>query len=811
MVAPQQYGPLCHEHGIRGYGNPVYGVVIVGIAPGQDEITRTKRPFTGASGKLLDALLAGAGWHRDKIYTTNTICWCNNSPTTEQIQECGPRFKRELREIHPRLIITAGAIAYQTITGHKRPKGSRGSVLWNDYWQCYVLDTHHPSYALQAQSMDAVQDILRDLSKIGRVLTWPQDSLVASIKYQTITSLEEARDILSRLPTDRPVTLDIETSNSDPENIDAYTDQLVSFAIAYNNVPRTANNETCYVFPGSIFPVCVRDGTHARGACMQTCGLPRQVLNWPLDVRWTFQAGQYDVHGLYVYFGARLPFRDDTMLMSVCIDERPGYHGLKANAREWLGAGWYEEKVKPFYKGKMHLLDPVTINEYNAKDAVYTLRLIDVFRPKMQAEDTEQVYKNILVPAINTFIDMQIRGINIDHRALEALAYESWFPRYLETEEALRKQAHEIGWPNENINLHSNPQLAKLLYKILSIPVIKHTVKGNPSVDKETLDQINHPFASDLRALRMLVKMIDYVRAILKHTKYDGLLHPSAFVSTTRTRRTSYTDPAMQTIPKDYTVGADYARLREVIIPHNSTTHELIEADYNQIEVWLAWAFSKDPALLEHLQTGDVHSATAEGAFNTKRELWSELEWAEKRQNAKKIRFGIQYGEGAKKLATPPPIGIGCSVAEASTFISQYKRTYPVYDKWMRDIQHEALTKGYLRAPDGSVMRFPVIMDHRELRQAINFPIQCTASMYNLTSMIELAPLLREFNSYLLLNIHDCLVVESDRRYQCEVIALMKRVMEKPRFEGFPSVKVDVKVGDNLGKMVKWVWHSEID
>ena len=63
----------------------------------------------------------------------------------------------------------------------------------------------------------------------------------------------------------------------------------------------------------------------------------------------------------------------------------------------------------------------------------------------------------------------------------------------------------------------------------------------------------------------------------------------------------------------------------------------------------MAWAWSKDPILLEHLQSGDVHSATAELAFNTKRDLWPADEWQVKRQNAKKIRFGLQYGEGAEK------------------------------------------------------------------------------------------------------------------------------------------------------------------
>jgi DNA polymerase I-like protein with 3'-5' exonuclease and polymerase domains len=92
-----------------------------------------------------------------------------------------------------------------------------------------------------------------------------------------------------------------------------------------------------------------------------------------------------------------------------------------------------------------------------------------------------------------------------------------------------------------------------------------------------------------------------------------------------------------------------------------------------------------------------------------------------------------------------------------------------------------------------------VVLDHKALRQAINFPIQANASDYCLLSMIELAPLLRRYNSHVILMVHDALVVESDRRYRSEVTALIQEVMQKPRFDGYPSIRVDVKVGDNLG------------
>lgn len=798
---PLVHGPVCHSHGVRGYGDPGFGVVLVGIAPGRDEATRTQKPFTGPSGDLLDKLLSFAGWSRNKVYTTNVLCWLKDAPTADDIQECWPRLSREVEGCKPKLIVTAGAIPNETLMGAKRRKGSRGSVVWAPRWNAYVLDTHHPAFCLHAKSMSAAQDLIRDLSKIPAILDWPVGGIGTVVNYTVVESLAQGQEILDNLPRNTPVALDIETSSSDVEVIDAYANSLLCFSISWDGAD---GREHTVVFPRGTLPTCVRDGTHASGRCV-SCELPKQVLRWPLDVHWLFQAGQYDINGIYTYFGTRLPLCDDTMLMSACTDERPGYHSLKNNAREWLGAGWWEEGVKSFYKGKMNQLSDETVNAYNAKDAAYTKRLVPVFTKKMADDGTEGLYRNILVPAIDTFISMQIRGINVDQTVLKGLAFE-WFPRYLQMYKTLQAEANEIGWPTDDINLNSSMQLAKFLYQILGVEITKKTKTGRPSVDKETLDRMDHPFAAKIRAYRTLDTMVEYVLSVYSHLKYDGLLHPSAFVTTTRTGRTSYRDPAMQTLPKDYTVGADYAKLRNIIIAHDPATHEIMSFDFQQIEVWMAWAWSHDPVLLSHLESGDVHSATAELAFSTKRELWTPEEWDVKRQGAKRVRFGLQYGEGAEKLSSPPPIGLGTSVWEARKFVNNYWASYPTYRTWYDGIQREALTKGFLRLPSGRVMRFPVILDHKELRQAVNFPIQGTSSEYNLMAMIEAAPLLRQYNSWIILNIHDDLTVESDRRYRREVYELMKRVMEKPRFPGFPSIRVDAKVGDSLGQVKKLVY-----
>ena len=159
-----------------------------------------------------------------------------------------------------------------------------------------------------------------------------------------------------RVAENRPVAIDIETSNPDIELIDAYNDQLLCLAISYID---NAGLERTWVFPREVFPDCIRSGQHVRGwrsnnACLDpNCKLPRYILSWPMNVQWTFQAGQYDIGGIHNYFGTMLPLVHDTMLMSVCTDD--AWPARLKERSEYLGAGRYNEEVKKYYRARESL------------------------------------------------------------------------------------------------------------------------------------------------------------------------------------------------------------------------------------------------------------------------------------------------------------------------------------------------------------------------------------------------------------------------------------------------------------------------
>jgi len=95
-------------------------VMIIGEAPGADEDAAGK-PFIGRAGKLLDRMLATVGLsRRENVYITNCIYWRppgNRDPSPAELQVCRPFLARQIELKAPKLLLTAGKFATQTMLG----------------------------------------------------------------------------------------------------------------------------------------------------------------------------------------------------------------------------------------------------------------------------------------------------------------------------------------------------------------------------------------------------------------------------------------------------------------------------------------------------------------------------------------------------------------------------------------------------------------------------------------------------------------------------------------------------------------------
>lgn len=147
-------------------GNPEARIMLIGEAPGAEE-DRQGKPFVGRSGQLLDRMLGAIGLDRTRVYIVNTVPWRppgNRTPTPEEMELCLPFLNRQVELVAPRLVLTLGGPAMQTVF-----KTSSGIIKMRGRWQNVSIGAHavdalptlHPAYLLRNPA--AKQQAWRDL------------------------------------------------------------------------------------------------------------------------------------------------------------------------------------------------------------------------------------------------------------------------------------------------------------------------------------------------------------------------------------------------------------------------------------------------------------------------------------------------------------------------------------------------------------------------------------------------------------------------------------------------------------------------
>lgn len=150
-------------------GNPDSKLMLIGEAPGANE-DRQGLPFVGDAGRLLDEMLAGAGYDRTKVYITNVLFWRppgNRTPSSVELGTCLPFVERHIELAAPDYLMFLGATPTRTLLGEQR-----GITRIRGQWFAYqhaglshpipAQAALHPAYLLRqpAQKRYAWADFL---------------------------------------------------------------------------------------------------------------------------------------------------------------------------------------------------------------------------------------------------------------------------------------------------------------------------------------------------------------------------------------------------------------------------------------------------------------------------------------------------------------------------------------------------------------------------------------------------------------------------------------------------------------------------
>jgi uracil-DNA glycosylase family 4 len=142
---------ICEQatHLVPGEGSATAEVVLVGEAPGAKE-DESGRPFVGAAGHLLDALLAEAGLARTDVFITNVVKARppgNRDPKADEVAHHLPWLEAQLDVIRPKLLVPLGRHALARFAPDAKISEVHGLVVERDGRRVFPM--YHPAAALR--------------------------------------------------------------------------------------------------------------------------------------------------------------------------------------------------------------------------------------------------------------------------------------------------------------------------------------------------------------------------------------------------------------------------------------------------------------------------------------------------------------------------------------------------------------------------------------------------------------------------------------------------------------------------------------
>ncbi|MBR4903514.1 MAG: DNA polymerase I, partial [Selenomonadaceae bacterium] len=221
----------------------------------------------------------------------------------------------------------------------------------------------------------------------------------------------------------------------------------------------------------------------------------------------------------------------------------------------------------------------------------------------------------------------------------------------------------------------------------------------------------------------------------------------------------------------------------------------ILSADYSQIELRLLAHMSGDENLIDAFKKGqDIHARTASEVFGVEiDEVTPDL-----RRKAKAVNFGIVYGISVYGLAQDLHI----SRQEAGEYIVRYFERYPGVKDFLDATVAQAHLNGYVMTMFGrrralfgiNSLNFNIRSNAE--RMAMNTPIQGSAADIIKLAMLKAEENLRGFDSRIIIQVHDELVVEAKNSELDEVEKILRDSMENVAELAVPLV-VDIHSGSN--------------
>jgi uracil-DNA glycosylase family 4 len=723
---------------VMGRGNPDGKIMILGEAPGAEE-ERSGEVFRGKAGQLLDRALERAGIDPGSVYISNVVkCRPPDNRTPERLEweACSTYLEAELERIRPDHILLLGNVALRAVarkSGITKQRGVRLDV--KGLSATTVMAAFHPAYALRNPGIHPV--FQEDVRRFARAIHGQFQVVPVKKKFvNTVEGLRRVIKLLESAPAGTVLSYDVENRYR-PWDKD-WSIQCLGLSI---------DGETSYVIP-LYHPESPFRKNWQRVLAHLKQALERQ------DLKLVAQNGKHDnvqLAGAGIYVDHRF----DIMLAAHLLDEnRPKNLGFLAQT--YLGADVYKGMVE-LKPEKILQTDLKQMAVYNGNDVGYTWQIYQKLRPELIAQPRlTRLFTKLMMPGSHMIQRVEWRGMYCDKDRL--------FDRIAILQKEIKRRKEEMdehisprmlrSFPDETFNFRSTQQVSRLLYTSekkggLGLDPVSFTKSGNGSTNEESLQNyVDHPFVQLLFQLRTLELkwMNTYFLPWAAKMDKNGRVHTTYKLYNTVTGRLA---GDLQQVPRDSFVrsvfGAPPGWLR-------------VDADFSQIELRLAAHVAGERRMRRAYLLGeDLHEVTAKAI------LGDRAIGKEERKKAKPVNFGFLYGMYPKKFQTYAKVnyGIDFTMGECEVYRERFFNLYPDLVRWHERQRRTVHLRKSVTSPLGRVRHLPDIdspdrsVSMEAERQAINSPVQGTASDMTLFAMIQLEKLLKPHEAAMVMTLHD--------------------------------------------------------
>ena len=413
-------------------------------------------------------------------------------------------------------------------------------------------------------------------------------------------------------------------------------------------------------------------------------------------------------------------------------------------------------------------------------------KLKEDFEKEIEAKKVDYIFYKIELPLVEVLADMEEEGFKVDESALDEIDEKI-------SQEIGEIEARIFAEAGEKFNINSPKQVAEILFDKLKIVPYNNKKRSTSFAILDEL-RFEHEIVNDIIRYRKLYKLKStYINVYKELIKTRGdVIHTIFNQTLTNTGRLSSSEPNMQNIP---TRDEEGRNLRKIFVS-KFNDGLIVSADYSQIELRLLANMADEKSMIEAYQHGvDIHTKTASEIFNVPIDKVTSA----MRRDAKAVNFGIIYGISDFGLSQ----NIKTTRNKAKEYIDSYFERYPNIQNFMNKNIEFAKEHGYAKTDFGRIRMIPELKSSnfnvRKFgeRVAMNMPLQGTASDIIKLAMIATFRELKNFESHIILQVHDELVIDVKKEELSKVVDIVKRCMENVKAYAVPLV-VNVGVGKTL-------------